>query len=137
MVDANLAWTRPRYTDSSPAGQTMANTVQKVAHLNLRLLKMGPWSGSLGVRYIGSAPLTEDGSVRSAPSLTANLRIQRKVNHDLDLTLDVLNLSNRQNKDISYFYTSRLAGEPASGVADVHVHPAEPRTLRLTARRRF
>lgn len=137
VVDANLAWTRPRYTDSSPAGQTMANTVQKVAHLNLRLRKMGPWSGSLGVRYIGSAPLTEDGAVRSAPRLTANLRMQRKVAHDLDLTLDVLNLTDRHNNDISYFYTSRLAGEPASGVADVHVHPAEPRTLRLTARLRF
>ena len=63
--------------------------------------------------------------------------MQRKVAHDLDLTLDVLNLTDRHNNDISYFYTSRLAGEPASGVADVHVHPAEPRTLRLTARLRF
>jgi uncharacterized protein affecting Mg2+/Co2+ transport len=137
VLDASLAWTRPRYTDSSSAGQTMVNTVQKVAHLNLRLRNMEPWSGSLGVRYIGAAPLTEDGAVHSAPSLTANLRIQRKLSNDLDLALDVLNLTNRQNNDISYFYTSRLVGEPAAGVADVHVHPAEPRTVRLTARLRF
>ena len=55
----------------------------------------------------------------------------------MELTLDVLNLGNRRNNDISYFYNSRLVGEPTAGLADVHVHPAEPRTLRLMARLRF
>ena len=78
--------------------------------------------------------MTEDNTVRSASITTANFRLQRKVSDALDMALDVLNLSNRPNNDIGYFYTSRLAGEPAAGVADVHVHPAQPRTLRLTAR---
>jgi hypothetical protein len=34
--------------------------------------------------------------------------------------------------DITYFYASRLPGEPAAGVEDKHFHPAEPRTLRLS-----
>jgi hypothetical protein len=38
--------------------------------------------------------------------------------------------------DIQYFYESQLLGETAP-VADRHVHPAEPRTLRLTLRLPF
>jgi hypothetical protein len=34
--------------------------------------------------------------------------------------------------DIDYFYTSRLPGEPAGGVDDIHTHPAEPREFRLS-----
>jgi hypothetical protein len=33
--------------------------------------------------------------------------------------------------DIQYFYESQLPGE-AQAVADRHVHPAEPRSARLT-----
>jgi hypothetical protein len=51
--------------------------------------------------------------------------------------MDVSNLTNRQNNDISYFYTSRVAGEPLGGVEGVHVHPSEPRTVRVSARLRF
>jgi outer membrane receptor protein involved in Fe transport len=91
----------------------------------------------LGVRYIGDAPLTEDNSLRSVPSLTSNLRVSRKISNHLDLAMDVSNLTNRQNNDISYFYTSRVAGEPLGGVEGVHVHPSEPRTVRVSARMRF
>lgn len=133
-VDANLAWTWPRHADSDPAGNAIPNAVRQVANLHIALRELGPWSGSLGVRYIGPASLLEDDSVRSAPSLSANLRIQRRIRQGLDLSLDVLNLLDRRNNDISYHYTSRLPGEPPAGVPDVHVHPAEPRTLRLSAR---
>lgn len=57
--------------------------------------------------------------------------------NDLDIVLDMLNLANCNSNDISYYYTSRLAGEPLAGVDGLHVHPAEPRTVRLTARMRF
>jgi hypothetical protein len=33
--------------------------------------------------------------------------------------------------DIDY-YASRLQGEPAEGVSDIHFHPTEPRSVRLT-----
>jgi len=137
LMDANLAWTRPRYTNSDAAGSHIANAVQRVANLTMAWRKVGPWSGSVGLRYIGPAPLVEDNSVRSAPSLTVNLRVNRKLSNDWDVALDVLNLTNRQNNDISYYYTSRLAGEPVGGVGDVHVHPADPRTVRVTFKRQF
>ena len=136
LMDLNLAWTRPRYTDNDPAGPFIVNAVQQVANLSVALKNLGPWSGSLGVRYIGAAPLTEDNTVRSAASTTVNLRIKRQMSSDLDMALDVLNLSDSRHNDIAYVYASRVAGEVAA-VKDVHVHPAEPRTLRLTARLKF
>jgi len=33
--------------------------------------------------------------------------------------------------DIDYFDASRLPGEPADGLEDVHTHPALPRSARL------
>lgn len=131
-MDANLAWTRPRYSDNAPAGNQIPNAVQKIANVIFTLRKLGPWSGSLGVRYIGAAPLIEDNSVRSASSVTTNLRINRQVSNDLNIALDVLNLADRKNNDISYYYKSRASGE-VLGVNDVHLHPAEPRTIRLSA----
>jgi len=136
-MDLSLAWTRPRYTDGDAAGPFIANAVQKVAHLDVALRALGPWSGSLGIRYLGAAPLTENNAVRSAASVTANLRVQRKLSNDLELALDVLNLSDQKYNDMAYVYTSRLAGEPVGGVDGLHVHPGQPRTLRLTARMKF
>jgi hypothetical protein len=47
-----------------------------------------------------------------------------------DLRIDVLNVFDSEDDDITYFYASRLPGEPADGIEDQHFHPIEPRTLR-------
>ena len=47
------------------------------------------------------------------------------------------NLFDSKVADIDYFYTSRLPGEPAEGVDDVHTHPAIPRTARLSLQLSF
>jgi hypothetical protein len=39
------------------------------------------------------------------------------------LTLDAFNLTNAKASDIDYYYTSRLPGEPAEGIDDLHTHP--------------
>jgi hypothetical protein len=135
-IDANLAWTRPRYTDGLPSISYIVNAVTRVAHLSVAMHNIGPWSGSLGMRYIGTAPLTEDNTMQARPSLTSNLRLNRHIHADFDVTLDVLNLTNRLNHDISYYYASKPT--PLSTAQDdIHVHPAEPRTLRIGARWRY
>ena len=53
------------------------------------------------------------------------------------LALDVFNLFDRQASGIDYCYASRLKGEPAGGVADIHSHPVEPRSLRLSLTANF
>ncbi|WP_395703203.1 TonB-dependent receptor [Aquabacterium sp.] len=136
LVDADLAWTHARFADADPAGNRIPNAVDKVASLALTLRELGPWSASLQWRYLGAGALIEDNSVRSAPSITTNLRVSRRLSPKAELTLDVFNLFDRQVNDIEYFYQSQLPGE-AAPVADRHLHPAEPRTLRLTLKLAF
>ncbi len=136
LVDLNLAWTRPRYRDGGPDGPYIVNAVTRVAHLNVAIRDMGPWSAVVGVRYIGAAPLVEDNSVQSSHAFTTQLRITRRVDAQLDVSLDVINLTDRTNHDISYYYASQPSPS-ASSQHDVHVHPAEPRTFRVTARLRY
>ena len=133
-LEANLAWSRPRYTDPSAMGNAVPNAVQKVAQLHATASHMGAWSSALNVRYIGSAPLLEDNSMRSSANISTQLRLSRRMSQDVTVSLDVFNLTNRKNNDIQYAYTSRLSGEPVAGVIDHHLHPAEPRTFRLGAR---
>jgi hypothetical protein len=131
LVDADLAWTHARFANADAAGDRIPNSVDKVASVALTLHELGPWSASLQWRYLGSGPLIEDNSVRSNPSSTFNLRVSRKLWRDSELTLDVFNLFDRKVNDIEYYYESRLPSE-AAAVADKHVHPAEPRTVRVT-----
>jgi hypothetical protein len=42
----------------------------------------------------------------------------------------VLNLLDSKSDDIAYYYASRLQGEPAAGVNDIHIHPVEPFEVR-------
>ncbi|MBO9686316.1 MAG: TonB-dependent receptor [Mitsuaria chitosanitabida] len=136
LIDADLAWTHARFSDADPAGDRIPNAVDRVASVGVTVRELGPWSASLQWRYLGSAALIEDDSVRSRPSLTTNLRVSRRFGAKTALTLDVFNLLDRKVNDIEYFYESRLPGE-AAPVADRHVHPAEPRTVRVTLRRSF
>jgi hypothetical protein len=136
LVDADFAWTHARFAGDDAAGSRIPNAVGKVASLAVTAHELGPWSATLQWRYLGSAPLIEDGSVRSRASLTTNLRVGHKLGSKAELTLDVFNLFDRRVDDIEYFYESRLPTE-AAPVADRHVHPAEPRTLRLTLRMDF
>ena len=94
-------------------------------------------SARCGARYFGPRPLIEDDSVRSQASLIFNARAGYKFDNGLRLQLDVLNLFNAQTNQIEYYYLSRLPGEPIGGVADRHVHPAEPLAVRLTLAGRF
>ena len=91
------------------------------------------WSNGLyasaKVRYLGEAPLIEDNSVRSEPSTLINLGIGYRTGQ-FELGLDLFNATDSNDTDISYFYESRLAGEPAGGIADQHFRPLEPRTVR-------
>ena len=68
--------------------------------------------------------------------MLVNAKLGYAITKDVKLTVDVLNLLNRQVSDIDYFYQSRLPGE-AVPVNDIHTHPAEPRTMRVGVVMRF
>jgi len=132
LLDADLAWSHARFNN----GDRIPNSIDKVASLAATVRELGPWSASLQWRYLGSGALIEDNSVRSHASLTTNLRVSRSLGKQVEATLDVFNLLDRKVDDIQYYYESQLPTE-AAPVADRHVHPAEPRSLRLTLRLAF
>lgn len=88
---------------------------------------------SARLRHFGSAPLIEDGGVWSDPTTLVNLGGYWSQGR-FRLGLELLNLLNARDPDISYFYASRLPGEPAEGIEDRHIHPVEPRQLRASLR---
>lgn len=128
LLDADFAWTHARFDN----GDRIPNSVDSVASLAVTVRELGPWSASVQWRYLGPGPLIEDNSVRSLSSLTTNLRLTRTLGPLAELTLDVFNLLDRKVNDIQYYYESQPAGLPAA--EGRHVHPAEPRSLRLSLR---
>ena len=46
----------------------------------------------------------------------------------------MFNVFDAADSDIDYYYASRLMGEPAGGVNDIHLHPTLPRTARVSLR---
>ena len=74
--------------------------------------------------------------MRSAASALANARLGYRLDQATQLAVDVYNLLDRKANDIEYWYDSRLPGEALARV-DRHIHPVEPRTLRLTLIHRF
>jgi hypothetical protein len=135
--DLDLAYTRARFTDFDPAGDRIPGAPAWIASGAVTFGNETGWFGALKARYFGPRPLIEDDSVRSLASLIFNARAGYRFDNGLRVQLDVLNLFNSQTNQIEYYYLSRLPGEPIGGVADRHVHPAEPLALRLTLAGRF
>ena len=132
FFDLNLAASHARYTENDPIGNFIPGSVDKVASFGATVTNLGDWSGAFQLRYFGPRPLTEDNSIRSQSTTTAYARVGYKINQKTKLALDVFNLFNSKTSDIDYYYTSRLSGETAGGVNDIHFHPVEPRATRLT-----
>jgi len=130
--DADLSWSRARFTDDAPEGTRIPGAVETVASLGVTVEPTHRLFGSVRLRYFGPRPLVEDGSVRSEATRLVNAQAGYQVRKGLRVAVDVFNLTNSRASDIDYFYTSRLPGEPEGGVDDIHFHPALPRTARVS-----
>ena len=131
----------------------------------LYLTNLGPFSGGLNVRYLGSYPLSSGPCVNSAaetdfpgvatscanaptPSGQVNGRGFAQANLDAHyagprgwgVSLGIYNLFNTHAPAAEFFYVSRLRSEidtAPDGIADVHEHPLEPLMARLTISKQF
>ncbi len=130
--DADFALSRARFSDIDPAGNRIPGAVEGVIALGATIEHPKGYFGGLRLRYFGPRPLIEDNAVRSSSTTLVNGRIGYKLKDGTRLALDVFNLLNAKTSDIDYFYTSRLPGEPAAGVDDIHFHPSESRSFRVS-----
>ena len=138
-LDLDYAHTQARFTTDDPAvaGRRIPGAVEGVAKVTLTFDNvLGGWFGGVNWRYFGPRPLIEDNSVRSKPSMPLSAKLGYKFSDSLITRLDGFNLLNQKASQIDYAYASRLRGE-ASGVNDVHFHPLEPTSFRLTVTKLF
>lgn len=130
-IDADYAYSRARFRDDDPSGERIPGAIEGVASVGLNLVDLGRLSAELRYRYFGPRPLIEDDSIRSDSSNLVNARIGYRVTPRLRFDFDVFNILDANVSDIDYFYTSRLPGESAAGIDDVHFHPVEKRAFRV------
>lgn len=128
-LDLELALTRSKFTELDFAGDEIPGSIDRVLAAGLTYDNPAGFYGSARLRYFGPRPLVEDGSVKSDASTVVNASIGFR-RRRYDLRIDLLNVFDSDDDDVTYFYASRLPGEPAQGVEDQHFHPIEPRTLR-------
>lgn len=128
------SWSRARFVTvaAGSRGDHIPGAIESAVSAGATLHELGPFSASLHLRSFGPRPLVEDDAVRSTASALFNAQVSWQVVRWAKASIDVFNLLDAQVDDVSYFYVSRLRGEPAAGVAEVHLHPAEPRSFRVT-----
>lgn len=129
-LEADFAWTDSEFDDDLAEGNNIPGAIPFVASASLTAEYPTGWFGLIRIRHFDSYPLIEDGSVESDGSTFAAVAAGWFNDH-WRVQLDILNLFDSSDHDIDYFYSSRLAGEPAGGVEENHFKVFEPRQLRL------
>jgi len=137
FVDFDFAWNRARFTGAGDEGDYIPGAPDVVLSGGVGVQAYGPWSGGMFLRYIGTYPLVEDNSFRSDSQTVFDAQVGYEFAPNLKLRIDVFNLFNQENNDITYRYDSRLPGEPAAGVTDNHIHPGEERSFRVSLSYKF
>jgi hypothetical protein len=131
ILDADLAYSKARFTDHDIIGDRIPGAVEGVVSSGISAYDLGRFSGSLRYRYLGPRPLIEDNSVHSRTSNLVTASLGYALTPRYRFVVEGLNVLNSKVSDIDYYYTSRLPGEPVGGVTDSHLHPVEPRAIRL------
>ena len=133
-IDGDLSWSSARFRDDDPAGSAIPGAVGVISSMGVAVNEIRRLSGALRFRYLGPRPLVEDGTIQSSRSTLVNAEGGYRLSSQLRLAVNVLNLSNARTSDIEYYYPSRLPGDPAGGISDIHLHPLQPRTARISLR---
>ncbi|WP_411278656.1 TonB-dependent receptor [Gemmatimonas sp.] len=135
-VDTDVSFTRARFADVASDANRIPGALERVITAGATWEPVRGVHAVARVRHFGSSALIEDNRVRGTPTTLLNLSVGATILGNR-LTASVLNAGNARASDVQYFYASRLSGEARAGVADVHFHPVEPRSLRLGVSRGF
>ena len=134
--EVEISYTRSKFRDNDPAGDTIPGSIPLVISSGITANTDNGWLATARLRYFGKYPLIEDESVKSDGSLLVNLRGGREWGR-FGAFIDIFNVFNSKDHDVDYFYASRLPGEPAEGVEDIHYHIFQPRSVRASLRYSF
>jgi outer membrane receptor protein involved in Fe transport len=89
-----------------------------------------PWglASSLEMRYLGDRPANEERTAIAKGYTLFNWTTRYRY-RDLEAFVSIENLTNTNWREAQFSFTSRLPGEPAGGVSDVHFTPGNPRSV--------
>lgn len=152
-LNADLAFSQPRYRcagngtgnngcDGIDGGTHIADAPGFIYSAGALVNNLGPWSGSLQWRRLGTHSLTDGPQY---PQDGGYSEVNLDVAYDFKdgplagwkAQLGIFNILQSTDMAADYYYTSRLTGEPPEGVAGFQSHPLEPRSARLTISRFF
>ncbi len=144
-LDMEYASAQARFTVDDPEtpGRRIPGAVEGVAKIGVKLDNMpgslAGWFGGVNWRYFGPRPLIEDNSARSKATAPLSAQLGYKFSETFIAKLDGFNLLNQKASQIDYYYASRLRGEigAVEAVNDIHFHPLEPTSVRLTVTKLF
>jgi len=118
-------------------GYYLPNAPVATGSLAVYITNLGRFSGGLQLRYLGPYPLSSDNVVRGSGYHEWNADIHCAFDGGWTAAMGLYNILNTKANAMEFWYVDRLPGEPAAGVADVHIHPLEPIALRVTLAKSF
>lgn len=138
LLDADLAFTHARYRDANgDVGNLIPNAVSRVARFGATVHDRDRWSITAEGRYIGSYPLTQDGSQTAPDAFVVNLRGNAQPLAHVGLSIELLNLFNRHYYDIAYGQDYQVSATATANPNGITVHPGEPREIRISLHGQF
>ncbi|HYW13373.1 MAG TPA: TonB-dependent receptor [Longimicrobium sp.] len=136
-VDADVSFARARLSGVPYGEDRIPAALENVFAGGVAWMPSTGATAALRLRHFGAYPLIEDNSVRAQAATLLNAEAGYRLGRGVRIEAALLNLLDSDARDIQYYYASRLQGEPAEGVEDIHFHPVEPRQLRVTLRWEF
>ena len=135
---ANHARYTTDYDDGTGhVGRYLPNAPFAAGSFNVYVKNLGRWDGGLNYRYLSAFPLSSDARALGHGYGQWNGDVHYSLDDGWKLGLGIFNIFNVKANAAEFWYVDRLPGEPAEGVADLHVHPLEPTTARLTIAKTF
>ena len=129
--DADLSFSNSRFRGDDPEGNYIPGSIETVIAAGATVHNYHGFFGGPRLRFFGPRPLIEDNSVRSDSTILLSAMLGYNIDKTWSVQAELFNLLNRKDSAIDYYYQSRLPGEAAEGVNDIHFHPVEPVSFRL------
>lgn len=135
--DLDLSYSKAQFRGGSAEGNYIPGSIESVIASGATIHDFHGFVGGPRLRFFGPRPLIEDNSVRSKSTLLLSAMLGYEFNKNWSIQAEAFNLLNRKDSAIDYYYTSRLQGEAANGVDDIHFHPVEPINFRIGITMKF
>lgn len=140
VIDADYTVSKARFKDKQyDGGQLLGDyvpdSVEDVFSMGASVEMENGIYGGLRARYFGPRKLEESGNIESDSSLIFNANLGYRIDNGVSFGLEIINLTDRDDNDITYYYASRTQQERDNNISpidDYHSHPMVPRTLRFS-----